>query len=101
MAWQRNHELTAREREILLWACRGKTYADTALIVGLATASVKTYLDHARYKLNAVNITQACAIAVAVGIFTPEDILNRPAPSPDPANTPPPPQSPPTERPPR
>jgi DNA-binding CsgD family transcriptional regulator len=101
MAWERNHELTAREREILLWACRGKTYGETATIVGVAIGSVKTYLDHARYKLNAVNVAQACAVAVALGIFAPEDILNRAVPSADPASTPPPPQSPPIERQPR
>jgi DNA-binding CsgD family transcriptional regulator len=104
MAWERNHELTPREREILLWSCRGKTFADSAAILGISTASIKTYLDHARFKLNAVNITQAAAIAVAIGIFSPAEILNRPEaadPPPDPANTPPPPQSPPTEPPPR
>jgi DNA-binding CsgD family transcriptional regulator len=78
MPQERNHQLTEREREILLWSCRGKTFADTAMILGISTASIKTYLDHARWKLNAVNITQAAAIAVAVGIFTAEDILNRP-----------------------
>lgn len=103
MPQERNHQLSAREREILLWACRGKTFADITSIVGLSSHSVKTYLDHSRFKLNAVNITHAAAVAVATGIFTPEEILNRPeaAPSPGPANTPQPPQSPPTERPPR
>ena len=103
MPQEQNHQLSAREREILLWACRGKTYADITSIVGLSAHSVKTYLDHCRFKLNAVNITQAAAIAVATGIFTPADILNRPeaAPTPGPANTPPRRQSPPTERRPR
>jgi DNA-binding CsgD family transcriptional regulator len=78
MPQERNHQLSAREREILLWACRGKTYAETAAILGLSTASIKTYLDHARYKLNTVNITQACAVASAVGIFTPDEILQPP-----------------------
>lgn len=91
------HQLSVREREILLWSCRGKTYADIAAIVGLSTGSVKVYLDRARYKLNVVNLPQACAVAVVEGIFTREDII----PSHDPTNTPPQRQSPPTERRPR
>jgi DNA-binding CsgD family transcriptional regulator len=98
MAWERNHELSPRQREILLWACRGKTYADIAAILGLANASIKTYLDTTRHKLNAVNLPQACAIAVATGIFTPEEILT---PSLDRTNTPEPPQTPPSDLPPQ
>lgn len=94
---ERNHQLSPRQREILLWSCRGKTYADIALILGLSTASVKTYLDQTRWKLNAVNITQAAAVAVATGIFTPEEILT---PSRDQTNTPEPPQTPPSDPPP-
>jgi DNA-binding CsgD family transcriptional regulator len=91
----RNNQLSPREREILLWACRGKTYADISLIVGLANATIKSYLDTARHKLNVVNLTQACAVAVATGILTPDEILNPPpaeaeAPSSDPASAPPP-----------
>ena len=93
----RRHRLSAREREILLWSCRGKTYAEIALIVGLSNGSVKTYLDHARYKLNVVNITQAAAVAVATGIFTPEEILT---PSRDQTSTPEPPQTQPSDPPP-
>jgi DNA-binding CsgD family transcriptional regulator len=76
--WLMPHPLSPREREILLWSCRGKTFADTAAILGLSTASIRTHLDHARYKLNAVNITHAAAVAVAVGIFTPEEVLQPP-----------------------
>jgi len=94
--------LSPREREILLWSCRGKTYAEIALIVGLATGTVKTYLDNARLKLNVANLPQACAVAVADGVFTREDIMETDrqeagraagAPASDPANTPPPPRS--------
>ena len=89
----RNHKLSPRQREILLWACRGKTYAEISEIVGLSTGSIKTYLDAARHKLNVVNLPQACAVAVADGIFT-RDEINQPraeeAPSSDPASEPPP-----------
>ena len=76
----RRHPLSKREREILLWACRGKTYAEIVLITRLSHASVKTYLDTARHKLNVVNLPQACAVAVAHGILSHADILNRPDP---------------------
>ena len=74
----RRHPLSPREREILLWSCRGKTYDDIAQIAGLSNGTVKRYLDTARHKLNVVNLIQACATAVAEGIFTSEEILNRP-----------------------
>ena len=70
------HPLSPREREILLWSCRGKTYAEIAAITGLSYASVKTYLDHARHKLNAVNLPHACAFAVAAGVLARDEILN-------------------------
>jgi DNA-binding CsgD family transcriptional regulator len=72
---QRHTRLSGREREMLLWACRGKTYAEISEIVSLSNGSVKTYLDHARYKLNVVNLAQACAVAVANGTLSPEEIL--------------------------
>lgn len=87
----KRHPLSAREREVLLWACRGKTYADISLITGLAWATVKTYLDTARHKLNVANLAQACAVAVADEILTREEIKGSwAAPSPDPASEPPP-----------
>ena len=71
----RRHQLSPRQREILLWSCRGKTYVEIGLITGLSKGSIKTYLDQARYKLNVVNLPQACAVAVAEGIFAREDII--------------------------
>ena len=96
----RNNQLSPRERELLLWACRGKTYAEISLIVGLANPTIKSYLDTARHKLDVVNLTQACAVAVATGVLTPDEILNPPAaeeeaPSSDPANGRRPPRNPP------
>ena len=44
------HQLSPRQREILLWSCRGKTYVEIGLITGLSKGSIKTYLDQARYK---------------------------------------------------
>ena len=92
-AMETNHQLSSRQREILLWACRGKTYAEIGLIIGLAPGTIKTYLDQARYKLNVANLPQACAVAVVEGVFTREDII----PSRARTNTPEPPQSPPSD----
>lgn len=93
----RRHQLSARQREILLWSCRGKTYIEIGLITGLSKGSIKTYLDQARYKLNVVNLPQACAVAVAEGIFARDEIIR---PSPAQTSTPEPPQSPPSDPPP-
>jgi DNA-binding CsgD family transcriptional regulator len=74
---RRANGLSARERECLLWIARGKTYEDTAKITGLSFGTVKTYLDIARAKLNCANLAQATALAVAKGIFTPDDLEGR------------------------
>jgi DNA-binding CsgD family transcriptional regulator len=68
--------LSPREREILLWSCRGKTYSEIGAILGLSNSTVKTYLDASRYKLNAVNLPHACAFAAVAGLFTRDEILN-------------------------
>ena len=60
-----------------MWSARGKTYAETALILGLSFGSIKSYLDTARYKLNAVTLPQATALAVACGIITTADLAGR------------------------
>jgi DNA-binding CsgD family transcriptional regulator len=63
------HKLSNRQRECLLWIARGKTYDEIAAIERLSFSSIKNYLDAARHKLNAVNLPQAVAIAVATGIL--------------------------------
>ena len=62
-------QLSIREEQCLLWAARGKTYEETAEILGLAFGSVKTHLDGARHKLRCVNLTHAAAIAFATGVI--------------------------------
>jgi DNA-binding CsgD family transcriptional regulator len=61
-------ELTKREEQALAWAARGKTANDTATIMNLSYASVKTYLENARRKLSCANVTHAVAAAIATGI---------------------------------
>jgi DNA-binding CsgD family transcriptional regulator len=67
--------LSHRELECLLWIGRGKTYDQTGEILGLSFASVKTYLDGARRKLDAVNLVHAIVIALAEGILTYDQLL--------------------------
>jgi DNA-binding CsgD family transcriptional regulator len=78
----REHPLSPRERECLYWAAQGKTCYETGLILGLGATTVKVYLDNARYKLNAVNLAHAAALAVKLGIIDPlvpfdRDVLER------------------------
>ena len=61
--------ITERERECLLWAARGKTYAETAIITGVSYGSVKRNLDIARWKMDASTVTQAVAIAVGTDMI--------------------------------
>jgi DNA-binding CsgD family transcriptional regulator len=68
--------LSNREEQCLLWAARGKTYQETAMILGLAFSTVKRHLDTARHKLQCMNLTQAAAVAVATGVF-PAQALDR------------------------
>ena len=67
--------LSTRELQVLTWAARGKTYAETAQILNLSPGTIKTYLDAGRYKLAAINLAQATAVAVATGLISCEDVL--------------------------
>jgi DNA-binding CsgD family transcriptional regulator len=71
-----NERLSAREIECLAWAAQGKTYREISMLVGLSFASVKTYLDTARFKLGAVNLPHAVALAITYGkIFMKEEAV--------------------------
>ncbi|MEI2388057.1 LuxR family transcriptional regulator [Breoghania sp. JC706] len=61
--------LSPRESECLKWAAEGKTYIDIATILSISERTVRFYLDTARHKLNAINITHAVARAVASNII--------------------------------
>jgi LuxR family transcriptional activator of conjugal transfer of Ti plasmids len=56
--------LTQRERQCLAWAARGKTVADTAILVGIAPRTVAFHLENARRKLEATSIAQCVAEAL-------------------------------------
>src|SRR3984957_5601285 len=61
--------LSLREEQCLIWAARGKTYAEIGEITGLSYYSVRSHLDIARHKLRGANLTNAVAIALAQGVI--------------------------------
>jgi LuxR family transcriptional regulator of spore coat protein len=61
--------LSPRELEILIWAAKGKTYWETARILGIAYCSVHTHINSLRLKLNAVNTTHAVARGYELGLI--------------------------------
>ena len=58
-----------------MWIGRGKTYAQTGHILGLSFATIKSYLDSARHKLDAVNLVHAIVIALHEGVLTYDQLL--------------------------
>jgi LuxR family transcriptional activator of conjugal transfer of Ti plasmids len=61
--------LTQRQRQCLGWAARGKTIADTAMLVGIAPRTVVFHLENARRKLEAASIAQCVAEAMRRGLL--------------------------------
>src|SRR5271163_2618739 len=63
--------LSLREEQCLIWAARGKTYEEIGEITSLSYYSVRSHLDIARHKLHGTNLTNAVAIALALGVIPP------------------------------
>jgi DNA-binding CsgD family transcriptional regulator len=61
--------LSPRELETLTWAAKGKTYWETAQILGIGYSSVHTYVNSLKSKMNAVNVTHAVARGYELGIL--------------------------------
>lgn len=64
-----SHLLTDRERDVLSWAARGKTSAETADILKISEQTVEGYVRNALAKLNATNKTHAVAKGIYLGII--------------------------------
>ena len=62
-------KLTPRQAEALGWVARGKTSAETAIIMDIAPATVDTYLETVLERLNAVTRAQAVAQAIRAGLI--------------------------------
>ena len=60
--------LSARERDVLLWATQGKTAWESAVILGLSVKTVEFHLGNCRRKLGVGSKTQLVAAAVARGL---------------------------------
>ncbi|WP_054158691.1 helix-turn-helix transcriptional regulator [Rhizobium sp. AAP43] len=61
--------LTRRERETLAWIAGGKSYWETAMILGITERTVRYFMANARRKLDVVNNSQAVAEAVWQGLI--------------------------------
>lgn len=68
-----NHEahiqLTARERDVLSWAGRGKTVSETADILSISYDTVETHIRNAMHKLNTFSKTHAVAKAIYLSLI--------------------------------
>jgi DNA-binding CsgD family transcriptional regulator len=61
--------LSPREKEVLLWAGRGKSAWETAQLLGLSEATVKSYVRNACSRLGVKNKTHAVAVALTNGLL--------------------------------
>jgi DNA-binding CsgD family transcriptional regulator len=64
-------KLTDRERECLVWACRGKTRGETADLLNVGDRTVEYHLANAMKKLGVYNKFHAIAVAIHLGIVSP------------------------------
>jgi DNA-binding CsgD family transcriptional regulator len=62
-------ELSARERDVLAWAARGKTVVETADILKISEGTVETHIKRALEKLGVSNKTHGVAKAITLGII--------------------------------
>jgi DNA-binding CsgD family transcriptional regulator len=63
-------KLSPREIDCLRWAGLGKTAAEIAQILGIGVRTTRFYLENARYKLGAINVTNAVAKAISLNIIS-------------------------------
>ncbi|MEO4001538.1 LuxR C-terminal-related transcriptional regulator [Mesorhizobium sp. CAU 1732] len=61
--------LSERERECLAWVSEGKTTDEVALILGVSSNTVNSYVAHAIQKFGASNRAMAIATAIRSGII--------------------------------
>ena len=61
--------LTGRERECLYWCAQGKSYWETAVILGIAERTVNHHMKMVRDKLGVQTNAQAVSLAAARGMF--------------------------------
>jgi LuxR family quorum sensing-dependent transcriptional regulator len=62
--------LSARERDVLVWASQGKSAREIGEILGIAKATVDSHTQSAAHKLGASNRTHAVALALLSGVIS-------------------------------
>ena len=68
-------ELSPREREALTLLSIGLSRAEVADSLKISENTLRAYVDSARHKLGAMNITHAVAVALARGVIGPSEAL--------------------------
>ena len=68
-------ELSPRERETLAQLSLGHSRAAVADALQISENTLRAYIDSARHKLGALNVTHAVALALARGIIVPSGAL--------------------------
>ena len=68
-------ELSPREKETLIQLSQGHSRAEVADTLGISENTLRAYIDSARHKLGAMNVTHAVAMALARGIIVPHGAL--------------------------
>ena len=68
-------ELSPREREALMQLSLGRSRAAVADALQISENTLRAYIDSARHKLGALNVTHAVALALARGIIAPGGAL--------------------------
>jgi DNA-binding CsgD family transcriptional regulator len=61
--------LSPRELQALTWAAKGKTYWETAAILGIAYTSVHSHINSLKLKMSAINVAHAVALGYELGIL--------------------------------
>lgn len=68
-------ELSPREREALTLLSLGHSRAEVANMLSISENTLRAYIDSARHKLGAMNVTHAVALALARGVIGPAGAL--------------------------
>lgn len=68
-------DLSPREREVLARLSFGESRSKVADALQISENTLRAYIDSARHKLGAMNVTHAVAIATARGIIVPNGAL--------------------------
>ena len=60
--------LTAREREVLVLACKGLTHAEIAQALGKGKSTIEAHVSNLLAKLDGVRLVEAAVIATRAGL---------------------------------